>query len=370
RIVEAFARDVEREGGRFLCLVIPSQPDLRYGDPVPWQPLLTLLRRAGVTVVDPTNDLRTLADSPELFRPLGHYGAAGNDVLARFVLRAIREGSARASAPQEPKERDTIGVFDPIGRTFALRNTNAPGEADRIVRFGPEGALPIVGDFDGDGIDSLGVYAPARGEFLQRDSNSEGPAARVFRFGGTRQAFLPIAGDWDGRGGDSVGVYSPKLGRFFLRNTNDAGPPDVQTPFGPTDASPTWHPIAGDWSGRHRGDGIGLYDSSTGRFALKHDPTTGGPADVEFRFGAAGRGLIPIVGDWNGDGIDPVGLYDPAERTFFLHDANADGPAERVFRFDSPQRLPDRGQLRRGLRRPRRSRRRTGPSTAGWTAPV
>ncbi len=344
RIVESFARDVEAAGGRFLCLVIPSRPDLRHGDPVPWQPLLTRLRLAGVEIVDPTNDLRELAGSPGLFRPLGHYALPGNEVLARFVLRALRDAPPRED-PGNESEKDTVGTFDPKRRIFSLLDRNAAGVANRVARFGGEGSLPLIGDFDGDGVDTVAVYVPALGEFSQRDSNDEGPAVRRFRYGGTRQLLVPIVGDWDGRGGDSVGVYSPELGRFLLRNSNDAGPPDVQTPFGPLGAKPPWIPIAGNWSGGDAPDGIGLYDPTTGRFALKHDPTLGGPADLQFNFGAVGRGLVPIVGDWNGDGIDTIGLYDPAERTFFLRNELADGPADRVFRFGARDQLPVAGNF-------------------------
>lgn len=340
RILAEFARDVERAGGRFFCLVMPSRQDLRYGDPVPWQPLLTLLHQADVEIVDPTIDLREFADRPALFRPLGHYALAGNEILARFVLRAVRDRASSESPGAAPLEEDTIGVFDPIRRLFLLHDRNAPGRASQVVRFGPKGAVPAIGDFDGDGTETLGAYVPESGEFWQRDTNSDGPAARRFRFGGTRVTLVPIVGDWDGVGGDSVGVYSPALGLFMLRQANEAGPPDVHTPFGPVAAQSAWIPIVGKWTGRDAVDGIGLYDPSTGRFALKHDPTMGGPADLEFRFGASGRGLVPIVGDWDRDGIDTVGLYEPSTRTFFLRNSNTSGPADRVFRYGPVEQLP------------------------------
>ncbi len=346
RILEAFARDVEQAGGRFLCLVIPSEPDLRHGDPVPWQPLLTRLRRAGVEIVDPTNALRALAGTPGLFRPFGHYAEAGNAVLARFVGRALEEGERAARvADDRPPERDTIGLYDPIGRTFFLRDRNAPGPADRVIPFGEADVQPLVGDFDGDGVDTIGFYTPTLGEFAQRDSNDEGPAVRRFRFGGTRSPLVAIVGDWDGDGTDSVGLYSAALGRFLLRSENASGPPDHQSPFGPLNADPAWIPLAGRWSAAHERDGIGLYDPATGRFVLKYDPSRGGPADLAFNFGIAGRGLVPIVGDWDGDGIDSIGLYDPAERTFFLRHALAEGPADRTFRFGAKHLIPVAGNF-------------------------
>jgi hypothetical protein len=46
------------------------------------------------------------------------------------------------------------------------------------------------------------------------------------------------------------------------------------------------------------------------------------------------RSWLPVSGDWDGDGIDSVGLFDPASGRFFLTDQNAAGPANRVLRVD------------------------------------
>ncbi len=36
----------------------------------------------------------------------------------------------------------------------------------------------------------------------------------------------------------------------------------------------------------------------------------------------------PIVGDWNGDGKDTVGLYDPTTTRFYLKNSNSHGYAD------------------------------------------
>jgi hypothetical protein len=342
RIVAAFSREVEDSGARFICLVIPSEPDLRYSDPVPWQSLITRLSEAGVEIIDPTMDLRALASSPGLFEPRGHYARSGNEVLARFLVSAIgmqlekstpADDAAAAARPGGARETDTIGLFEPTTRTFYLSHANAAGAASVIASFGPGGSVPAMGDFDGDGVDTFGVYSAARSEFLQKDDNFPGPAVNRFRFGRPDSTVKPLIGNWDGQGGDSIGLYSPANGRFLLRNENAPGGPDVQTSFGPKLATSALIPLAGNWSGGDSIDGIGLYDPATGRFWLKDDPTTGGAADYAFRFGAAGRGMLPIVGNWDGDDTDNVGLYDPATQKFFLRTANAGGPADRTFRF-------------------------------------
>ena len=76
-----------------------------------------------------------------------------------------------------------------------------------------------------------------------------------------------------------------------------------------------WIPIAGDWDGNGT-DTIGLYDPATSTFYLRNTNGTG-VADVTFNYGVGGAGWIPIAGDWNGDGKDTIGLYDPATSMFF-----------------------------------------------------
>ncbi|GHJ43599.1 hypothetical protein Cs7R123_09410 [Catellatospora sp. TT07R-123] len=63
-------------------------------------------------------------------------------------------------------------------------------------------------------------------------------------------------------------------------------------------------PIAGDWDG----DGIDTpssYDPSTGRFYISNTPQTGA-AQYQFVYGNAYS--VPVVGDWDGDGKDNVGV--------------------------------------------------------------
>ena len=43
--------------------------------------------------------------------------------------------------------------------------------------------------------------------------------------------------------------------------------------------------------------------------------------------------MIPIAGDWDGDGDDTVGLYDPATGKFMLKNTLAGGASDHVFLF-------------------------------------
>ncbi|MCH8922165.1 MAG: heme-binding protein [Planctomycetes bacterium] len=88
-------------------------------------------------------------------------------------------------------------------------------------------------------------------------------------------------------------------------------------------------PIAGDWDGDGV-DTVGLYDSASGTFTLADDNTSGTSAGT-FQFGPVGPNVLPVAGDWNGDGTDTVGVYDPTTGTFHLAAGNIAGAADNTF---------------------------------------
>ena len=61
-----------------------------------------------------------------------------------------------------------------------------------------------------------------------------------------------------------------------------------------------------------------------------------GPADAVFQFGMEGD--LPVVGDWDGNGGDTVGVYRGG--AFFLRDFNAGGYPDRVFSLGIAGDLP------------------------------
>jgi hypothetical protein len=129
------------------------------------------------------------------------------------------------------------------------------------------------------------------------------------------------------READTPGVYAGASGSWFLRNSSSAGPAHATFGFGPAGAGLL--PLAGDWDG-DGDDTPGLYNPATGTFFLKYSAGPG-PADLTFSFGRGG--LRPVTGDWDGDGDDSIGVYDQATGAFFLKNTNAPGAADLSFRF-------------------------------------
>ncbi|HKA18089.1 MAG TPA: hypothetical protein VKN18_07195 [Blastocatellia bacterium] len=79
-------------------------------------------------------------------------------------------------------------------------------------------------------------------------------------------------------------------------------------------------------------DTIGLYGPANASFFLRNSNSFG-VTDATFTYGPAGAGFIPLVGDWNGDGIDTTALYNPTMGAFFLRNSNSGGVADISFPY-------------------------------------
>jgi hypothetical protein len=88
-------------------------------------------------------------------------------------------------------------------------------------------------------------------------------------------------------------------------------------------------PFVGDWDGDGQST-AGIYDTS-GMFYLRNSNSTGAPDEV---LTLNGPGLAqPIAGDWDGDGDDTVGLFDPAAERFILWNSHTSGSDSLQYNF-------------------------------------
>ena len=95
--------------------------------------------------------------------------------------------------------------------------------------------------------------------------------------------------------------------------------------------SARWTPLVGDWNG-DGADTVGLYQPDLSLFHLR-DSHGGGVSDQYFAFGPRSADWIPLAGDWNGDGIDTIGLYQPDISLFHLKDSFTPGASDHYFAF-------------------------------------
>src|SRR5205085_1249430 len=99
-----------------------------------------------------------------------------------------------------------------------------------------------------------------------------------------------------------------------------------------------WIPLVGDWN--HDGkDTIGVFDPASAMFYLRNSNSPGAPDAGQFQFG--GSNWRPIAGDWNMDGSDSIGVVDPSRATFYLRNSNSSGnPDAGQFQYGSGTSLP------------------------------
>jgi hypothetical protein len=280
----------------------------------------------------------------------GTPAAAGTEtftVTATDSVGGTRVTTYSINVEQPTPMVTTVGLYDSSSSMFMLRDSNDSGFADQCCCYGAAngGMSPIVGDWNGDGIQSIGLYNPTTSTFYLRNTNDGGCADTTFVFGPANSDMEPIAGDWTGEGKDTVGLYDPANSTFYLRNTNDSGFADIVFSYGPTNQAML--PVAGDWDGSGH-DGIGLYNRFSSTFYLRETTHLQGPSDKGYADttlyygGAPWIQYLPIAGDWNGDGKDGIGLYDRATSTFYLRNAiqlqgsSDKGYADLTFTYGSP----------------------------------
>ncbi len=139
----------------------------------------------------------------------------------------------------------------------------------------------------------------------------------------------------------TVGVYRGSDQNWLLRYENAEGYADNTFAFDvaaddgfenvsnrPDDS------LVGDWDG----DGYDTVGIRRGvDFYLKN---TNGEGEAEITFSYGLETDIPIVGDWDGNGTDTIGLYRPSTGTWHLRNSNASGDADITFPYGLTNEVP------------------------------
>lgn len=355
---------------------VRTRPDIPYDHRDPPPP-----------VTPPTPEAPRLMIQPPLVvprptQPVGIpiYGATG--VLdVTWHLSVIDAGAARGDGTPQ----STLWIHegsDEVWRKNQLKDAqwilgDSSDEENPVTfeyLFGHHSAIPVTGDFDGNGITEIGVYIEGDW-FLDLNGNGRWDDDDLWLQLGTL-VDQPVTGDWDGDGKDDIGIFGPIWVGDQRAIRHDPGLPDVDNVqiTAPKNLPPTpetatighrlmqksvvgdvradlidhvFHygkagdvAIAGDWNGDGI-DNIGLFRQ--GQWILDSNGDGRLAADDE-QFELGEVGALPVVMDANGDGIDDVGFYSHGEvwmdidhnREIDAHDAVFElaGELDRVFAGD------------------------------------
>ena len=220
------------------------------------------------------------------------------------------------------KDCDVVAFQDAGGR-FHLWDKVASPHGTTSFFFGNPGDVAFSGDWNCDGVDTPGLYRQSDGFVYLRNSNTQGIADITFFFGNPGD--LPLAGDFDDDGCDTVSIYRPSEARIYIindlgQNGGGLGAADYAFYFGNVGDKP----FTGDFNGDGV-DSVGLHRASSGFVYFRNSNSTG-VADAQFFFGDPGDKLV--AADWNGDGIDTVGVYRPSTGFLHIRNSNTQGNAD------------------------------------------
>ena len=170
---------------------------------------------------------------------------------------------------------------------------------DGVVRkrftFGPDGGIPVVGDFSGDGIAKVAVFHEGNW-YIDINGNGVWDEEDLWAEMGSA-GDQPVAGDWDGDGKTDIGIFGPmRAGDHQMI---------AATPGLPTDLNPTVSAQP-----KNMPPDINIRVSMNNVRAMKHSQGGGVRLDVSdhvFQYG--NQGDIGFTGDFTGDGIATIGVY-------------------------------------------------------------
>lgn len=179
--------------------------------------------------------------------------------------------------------------------------------------FGPNGATPMLGDFNNDGIDDLVVVYSENEEWKWQvaytGSNGAlggGGLSNVYGFGSTQ--YTPRLGDFNGDGRKDL-VLTKTEGSTLQWIAAFTGTNGVLGGGGGTgwmafgSASDTG--LIGDYDGNGYSDRMLVRYEGAMRWLVSYTPSLGEQGWVNF----GSNGDSPVVGDFNGDGLADLSLY-------------------------------------------------------------
>jgi hypothetical protein len=190
--------------------------------------------------------------------------------------------AAPASAQLDPGEVPVTGKWSRgAADTLAwvdLANwklvTRVDGPPITVTDPQPQPWIPVVGDWDGDGVDSVLMFNATTWEVVPLE---KGPIAAS---NPEPNPWVPVAGDWEGRGIDTVLVFDLRDGSLHRL---EEGPIKIDR-YDP-DPNP-WRPVAGDFEGKGIDTVVTYRDDERA-------------PDLE-------KAWTPVAGDWEGRGIDTI----------------------------------------------------------------
>ncbi|MDO5565403.1 MAG: SdrD B-like domain-containing protein, partial [Planctomycetia bacterium] len=291
----------------------PKEPDT-----YSWTPTQRSVYVPQRYVGGPANPFNYIIDQPSPSPgTVSFFGGGGLPVSYSWHLSVLNGGY-----PRSIEALDSVAGFRANQLSSSYMNVSWSGEAlnrgEWLIRgadgnvanryiLGFDNAIPIVGDWDGDGVDSLGLFVEGQW-FMDRNGDGVWDREDLWAELGSKKD-QPVVGDWDGDGKADIGVFGPQWAGDPLAVAVEPGLPADTNQFIPVSRPKNVPPTD-----------TGL---TFGQRVMKHRNSGKVRLDlVDHVFEYGNEGDRAIAGDWNGDGVSKIGVWRNGE--FYL-DVNGNG---------------------------------------------
>jgi uncharacterized repeat protein (TIGR01451 family) len=252
--------------------------------------------------------------------------STSSDILPGSVLSGSLASSDCLGSVRTTSYHDTFSFDAVAGRTYYVQMNSSNFDAYLVLK-NAAGTVVSQDDNSAGGSNALIRYlAPASGRFTVEATSNLASATGAYTL---RLAQRKVRTS-------TTGVFRPSNAILYLKNQNSSGFADIYIPgYGIAGDKA----VTGDWNG----DGIDTIGVFRGGTFFLRNSNNSGFGDTTVAYGQAGD--LPVVGDWDGDGIDTVGFYRGG--AFYLRNSNTTGDPELVFSLGNPGDVPIAGDWNR-----------------------
>ncbi|MDR3198627.1 MAG: hypothetical protein LBU34_12240 [Planctomycetaceae bacterium] len=242
---------------------------------------------------------------------------AAQNPVQQVALLSGEQADKETTELEAVKAKYISVAWEPLPMNQSVWYTrDANGRIKKRFTFGPEGGRPLVGDFNGDGMAELAVFNDGKW-YIDINGNGVWDEEDLWCELGT-STDQPIIGDWDGDGKADIGIFGQQWAGDTAIIADEPGlPSDLNTTI---TARPKNMPPKTD-----------VAKSQSHIRAMKHSQKGGVRLDVidhVFQYGTDGD--LAFSGDFSGDGVTKIGIYRNG-KWFIDYNGNGQWDSEDIY---------------------------------------